>query len=731
MKVKARPPAAPASKQAAVAPATNRLPSKFCPLPTHLSSNRWHPGDIAARARAAAKEAEEKVLAEHEEQLRKEEEERRMEEKKAALARAAKAKADKAAREKQAALDKEAAREREAARVREAARSKHAARDTDAAGKQSGSHGEAKNASAPQMPDGKGKTKGKGKATATARRAGKGKERARSDEEYDPSEEDEDEEGQASGEDQGNDDDDAKNMAQWMEAVHYAQSAGMPRWAGAIAERVFQLDAAQTRLEDTFIPKIERSNERLSRVRGRYDGVDRRLEELEATVGELVDRQAQFEKEIRKRVEKLEERIDSRIERVRAEWREAHWSQGGWLLDRLETYGARMNRWHDRFAQLEALIGATVPDRADFCVQLPEPAPTVTRLGPFSDDGDSVEHLQATWVHDEWIEQQRSRTSRPQVSEVEPEDEAMREMTPRPRRAAPLPAMPVPLPQIPQDPVASVRAASVAPAASTALPPTTMAPQSGDAAPLPPMAIPLPQTPQEPEVTIRAANVAPVTSSVLPPPPMPPQPDADSHHSQGQQDDVQVQEDPVDPPMDVQGAEMDVRSDSGLPLNTPEPPVGQAAVPDVNAVVVVPEVKVIPPTPVSSQDSVAPPTGSGQDVEMSAPGEHDIPAATATADGTSSPTSEGMIGNVVPPGAGDIAKAPHGDTGGNASAEMGSVTRPEPLPMPEPADSGLTRQLHVGAARGRGRGRGAGNSRRTPSPGSPAKTRSRSASGSK
>lgn len=663
------------------------------------------------------------MLAEHREQLRKEEEQRRAEEKKAAIARAAKAKADKLAREQEAAQAKEVARQREAAREQEAARARHAARTMNTTGKPSSSHGAPKDHAGPPMPLAKGKAK--------TRAAGKGKERARSDEEYDPSEEDEDEEGQASGEDQGNDDDDAKNMAQWMEAVHYAQSAGMPRWAGAIAERVFQLDAAQTRLEDTFIPKIERSNERLSRVRGRYDGVDRRLEELEATVGELVDRQAQFEKEIRKRVEKLEERIDSRIERVRAEWREAHWSQGGWLLDRLETYGARMNRWHDRFAQLEALIGATVPDRADFCVQLPEPAPTVTRLGPFSDDGDSVEHLQATWVHDEWIEQQRSRTSRPQVSEVEPEDEAMREMTPRPRRAAPLPAMPVPLPQIPQDPVASVRAASVAPAASTALPPTTMAPQSGDAAPLPPMAIPLPQTPQEPEVTIRAANVAPVTSSVLPPPPMPPQPDADSHHSQGQQDDVQVQEDPVDPPMDVQGAEMDVRSDSGLPLNTPEPPVGQAAVPDVNAVVVVPEVKVIPPTPVSSQDSVAPPTGSGQDVEMSAPGEHDIPAATATADGTSSPTSEGMIGNVVPPGAGDIAKAPHGDTGGNASAEMGSVTRPEPLPMSEPADSGLTRQLHVGAARGRGRGRGAGNSRRTPSPGSPAKTRSRSASGSK
>ncbi len=195
-----------------------------------------------------------------------------------------------------------------------------------------------------------------------------------------------------------------------------AREEHMPQFALRIAERTFELDRDLQRMENRLHPQILHTNNHIGRLRGYIDRLDGRVQDVERRMGELESRQATFEEETRRRVEKLEDRIDRRVEFIRDEWRDALQWQNSWVVDRLEHYGMRMNRWHTRFSAMEVIVGQPIPDADDFTISLPEHAPETWRARPISETDEGIIQLQTAWWADELREEHRSLYQRAEGS---------------------------------------------------------------------------------------------------------------------------------------------------------------------------------------------------------------------------------------------------------------------------------------------------------------------------
>ena len=355
--------------------------------------------DINALAKAAADKAAAAVLNAHRAKMREVEEQRRRAEERAAELKRQRVEVAKknAQRQQQAEHDKAAEAERQ--RAAEAARK--------------AAHGTAQQKRTVSNAAGKSSA---GAAGMSERAAGKRPEREalpepaerrpQAPEQPQAIPEEDEEDGEDEEEDVVRQLDPTGEMETWMEVMEHAEKLGMPKWAQSLSLRLFELDRDQARMEDRMVPQLSRMTTRLGRVRGRYDGVERQVEELGETVHDglarINRRMDAFEHEMRTRLEKLEERIDKRVEAVRYEWREGLWQQNGSVAGRLEEYGERMQRWHDRFAELEVIVGAHVPDWGDYTIQLPVHPPKVIRVPRLPDDDEDLARMQDDWIAEEF-----------------------------------------------------------------------------------------------------------------------------------------------------------------------------------------------------------------------------------------------------------------------------------------------------------------------------------------
>ncbi len=355
--------------------------------------------DVDALAKAAAEKAAEAVREAHRVELRQAEEARRRAEERAAELKRLRTEAAKKKAWEQQKAEREKAAEEERQRAAEAQRKAAA----DASRKRG-------NTSAPAKGRTASNAAGKSSASAAGmseRAAGKLPQRDDdSAAEYrEPAHQDEDD---------GEDDEEdlmpvinpVGEMDTWMEVMDHAEKLGMPKWAQSLSIRLFELDRDQAQMENRLIPQLSRMTARVERVRGRYDGIERQLEELSETVHDGLERinrrMDEFEQEMRSRMEKVADRFDKRMEAVRYEWREGLYRQNGSVADRISEYGERLNRWHDRFAELEVIVGAHVPDRDNFTIDPPARPPSVIRIPRLPDDDEDLASIQQRWIADEF-----------------------------------------------------------------------------------------------------------------------------------------------------------------------------------------------------------------------------------------------------------------------------------------------------------------------------------------
>lgn len=220
----------------------------------------------------------------------------------------------------------------------------------------------------------------------------------------------------------------------WMDVLTQARELGLPRWAYSLAERLYQLDRDQAKVGREFGRVIER----LAHVRGRYDGIEGRLEDMETRLEDALQRMTDFENRTTDRVQQLEDRIDLRVAKIRDEWREAMIVQNGWVLDRLDTHGERINNWHARFSRLEEHLGVPIPEADEHCVQIPEQPPSMYHPEVSDEEDEEMAELQKSWEWDSLMPAGANTRNKAQ-SDDDPmgEEEAgegtgSREGTPRP-----------------------------------------------------------------------------------------------------------------------------------------------------------------------------------------------------------------------------------------------------------------------------------------------------------
>lgn len=677
--------------------------------------------EVEAEAKAAADKAAQEVMAAHQARLDKAREEERRE-KELARKRAAQIEAANAKAKREAGLAAKAAREKAAAEAKAAA-------DAAKAGRKRGSRTTGKEAQGARS--GKTTSKGKGKALIA------------SEDEYDQSSESDDEVPELTADPKG-------TLKAFTAVLEQGRADNMPQWAISIAQRTFELDRDLERMEHRINPQLDRVHRRLGRVRGRYDGADRRLEDLEERVEQIAARQVDFEREIRSRVQGLEERIDRRVEFIRDEWRDALHHQNSWVLSRLETYGTQMNRWHERFGALEVLVGQPVPDSAGFTISLPEAPPAIYRTRAISETEEEISELQSAWYADDVRRETQhlfdrgegssrhhghTATSIEGLQEDEDVDmgtaDAVRPETQKRDGAGGPPVWRLVAPSTDKTTLpfgdAGVELLPPVRFASNILGQTTSLPGGA------PVIRPPPTTPDAPPPTTDAqpsSNEGDLTSTA------PTATDGTANRVDGTLPAM-----PQEPAQELPTSTGEMGQLPGSPAPQP-PPVLEATVP---------EVRFISPTPTSSQEVALP--GSPSTANTCA---EDVVMAESSGDGAVPPDGNNPPagnGNGVDHGKpGTAAEGSSRDSGGGEGSTTAGRSFPgtetaaatcEAPPPPSPTVPSEIR-LHGGdtaedippivylapppdtAARGRGRGRGRG--RRTPSPGAHVVTRSRSGS---
>ncbi len=514
-------------------------------------------------------------------------------------------------------------------------------------------------------------------------------------------------------------------MDSWIEVMEHAEKLGMPKWGQSLSLRLFELDRDAVQMEDRIMPQLHKMTSRVDRVRGRYDGIERQLEELSETLHDglarINTRMDAYEQEMRLRMDKLENRFDKRLEALRCEWREALYRQNASVADHLEGYGERLHRWHDRFAELEVIVGAHVPDRDEYTIVPPAHPPQVIRIPPLPGDDEDLRTMEDHWIADEFrlgysgpdynlpgddaADKLRARGDE-EGSDAE-SGSASREQTPRLRPVSSYAPPPAPRAQYAGAYVTTTTVASDGPSSfpirnatpgpcsrPSAAAPSAAALHTGAMLVDTPLAPP-PGTVWPAQTLIRPAP--PVTSQLPPDPPLPAAA-------------APVNDERPAPPPAVAIIPPTPTASQEQAGDAAEPHVTLAATQDV-------DMRDMPLDPLLSNEASARTEDAEPEQGMQVDSNATIPPAHPVA----APTTTGMSTTSAPGTA-----APAGLLPDNPVTAAPAVNLPAaPVESSVPDAVKVAGHLQVGGTGGRPRGKS--TSRRTPSPGSPRRTRSATA----